>query len=248
MNELPEFLDRPARLVARSVIWRSVEASWWFRLLVVILVLIGLSWLFVLIQRYAQAPTEVLVQPQQFVAQKIIDPRLTKIASTTATWGNPAAKIAIVEFGDFQCPYSQKEFSIIREVMQQYQDKIFFIWRQFPIVSSHAQAAEAAEASVCAKLQGKFWEFHDQLFLHQDNLTSQALIQYAQQVGLETTSFITCMAQHRQQSAVLADFQLGLDNGVKGTPTFFINGTPVSGALSKDFWDKAIALLLKSES
>lgn len=219
--------------------------QWWFRLLVIILFLIALSWLFLTIQRYAQKPAEVLVAPQRFATQQIVDPRLTRIASTTATWGNPQAKVVIVEFGDFQCPYCRAEFSIIREVMQQYQDKIFFIWRHFPIVDVHDKALEAAEAAVCAQLQGKFWPFHDKLFTNQADLSSASLLAYAKQVGLETKSFINCMAKHQQRTVVAADWQLGLDNGVRGTPTFFINGTPVSGALPKDFWDKAIALLTK---
>jgi protein-disulfide isomerase len=225
--------------------YQNLFDQWWFRLIVVIVVIIGLGLLFRSIQSLTRASAVSLLKPTQFTAQRIVDPRLSRIASTTATWGNPEAKIVIIEFGDFQCPYCQSEFSIIREVMQQYQDKIFFIWRHFPIIDAHSEALEAAEASVCAQIQGKFWPFHDKLFANQVDLSSTSLLAYAEQVGLNTKTFINCMAGHQQRTVVAADWQLGLDNGVRGTPTFFINGTPFSGALPKDFWDKAIALLSK---
>ncbi|MCX6784592.1 MAG: thioredoxin domain-containing protein [Candidatus Komeilibacteria bacterium] len=217
---------------------------WWFRIVVIVLLVFGFNWLFLAISHQVQTQPAVVFQPKTLALKQVVDPRLTAVTPTTPTWGNPKAKITIVEFGDFQCPYSEKEFSVIREVMNQYKEQIFFIWRQFPIADKHPQAAEAAEASVCAEQQDKFWPFHDQLFLHQTDLSSEALLNYAKMAGLDQSAFIKCMSSHRNRSAVIADLQLGLDNRVNGTPTFFINGTPLSGALPKDFWDKAIDYLL----
>lgn len=232
--------------IVNPLLWRAVIGRWWFKLGVVILTLYIFFIIFNLISRYTQAPIVLSnVQPEQFVSHRVVDPRLVQLSSSTPTWGNPKAKVVIVEFGDFQCPFSRSEFSIIREVMEKYQDQIFFIWRQFPITNLHDRALETAEASICAEEQGRFWPFHDQVFLHQDNLSSEALLAYAERAGLVLPDFIKCMASHKTRAVIATDVQVGLDNSIKGTPTFFINGTPAAGVLPKVFWEQVIELLSK---
>ncbi len=160
-------------------------------------------------------------------------------------FGPEDAKVTIVEFGDWQCPFSRQAFSIFRTLMTRYAKQVQFVWRDFPISDIHPQAQVAAEAARCAHEQGKFWEYHDMLFLNQGDLTSPALLRYAAQVGLEEKKFVECTTSRRYQKSVEDDFIAGVANNVRGTPTFFLNGYQVTGVIPADLFVKAIERLLK---
>jgi len=143
------------------------------------------------------------------------------------------AKVTVVEFGDFQCPFCKQEFPILRELASKYNDRVRFIWRDFPISSIHPEAQLAAEAGECANEQESFWLFHDILFLNQENLSKKDLLLYASKIGLNTQQFTQCISSNKYKKEVLADIQDGISAGVVGTPTIFINNRPFNGALPK---------------
>ncbi|MBI3963688.1 MAG: DsbA family protein [Candidatus Kerfeldbacteria bacterium] len=160
--------------------------------------------------------------------------------------GNPAAKLTIVAFEDFECPFSGEVFPTLRQVMVEHADDVLFVYRDFPITDVHPDAQRAAEAAQCALLQGKFWEYHDRLFQHQNALSSDDLVTYAEQVGLDLVDFATCLDRGQTRATVLQDFDDGVALGVRGTPTFFFNGQKVEGSLPRDAFEEIISAFLSS--
>lgn len=158
------------------------------------------------------------------------------VPSTSPTRGDADAKIVVVQFGDFQCPFSGKEFPVIRPYMESMRG-VKFVYRDFPLVDIHPDAVLAAEASHCAQDQGKYWAYHDQLFLNQSDLSQAALDRHAKTVGLDEGVFKACLTNGKHRALVLKDIQDGIALGVKGTPTFFINGVKFEGAIPAVAWD-----------
>ncbi len=149
---------------------------------------------------------------------------------------NTHPKLTIVEFGDFQCPFCKEEFPIFRSLMQVVIPGVQFAFRQFPLADIHPFAIRAAEGSMCAQDQDKFWAYHDQLYLNQEDLTDDALSKYATIVGLDVPKFNQCLTSGTHHKDVMKDLQDGTRLGVKGTPTFFINGVKLEGVIPSDVW------------
>ncbi len=143
--------------------------------------------------------------------------------------GSLEAPVAFLEYGDYQCPHCLQAHSIVRELQERMEDRISFIYRHFPIRSSHPQAQHAAEAAEAAGAQGKFWEMHDLLFENQGALDDESLIQYAGQIGLDQEQFRHDLESGRFKNRVEEDFKSGVRSGVNGTPTFYINGERYDG-------------------
>ncbi|OGY44003.1 MAG: hypothetical protein A3B89_02565 [Candidatus Buchananbacteria bacterium RIFCSPHIGHO2_02_FULL_40_13] len=172
--------------------------------------------------------------PQRQLAEKLDRPHL----------GQVNAKLVIVEFSDFQCPVCQAEFPIIREVVSKYQNQILYIYRQYPIINENS--ALVSQASLCAHEQDKFWAMHDRLFLNPSSeYSTDNLKNIAQQAGLNLEQFNDCLTTEKYKNMVLEDTQDGFTLGIKGTPTFFINGNKLSGLISQDSWEKLLDQLLK---
>lgn len=161
--------------------------------------------------------------------------------------GNPLAKVKIIEFGDFQCPYCQESFPAVRKIAENYGNQIQIIYRDFPLSEIHPQAEKAAEAAACAQKQGKFWSYHDKLFLNQDNLTVKDLLKYAQELNLNINQFTNCLNTGEMTNEVLADYNDGENLGIKGTPTFIINGIMVAGVLDEQKFEAIINYLLGNQ-
>ncbi len=151
------------------------------------------------------------------------------------------APVTIVEFGDFECPFSKEVYPILKQVINKYPDAVRFIYRDFPVADINPQALPAAEAANCAGVQGKFWQFHDQLFTGQDKLGTAFYDVVGASLGLNTESFKRCRENHQTLLEIEDDFKAGVAAGVRGTPTFFVNGRKVEGALPLAIWDKIIA-------
>ena len=162
--------------------------------------------------------------------------------SDDPSFGPEDASVVIVEFADFGCVYSQGESYIVRALMQEYQDRIRFVYRDFPMTDLHPIAQKAAEAGECANAQGKFWEYHDQLYQNQSDLSEEQLVAYATKVNLDTEAFRTCLESGEFADEVLEDYQDGAQAGVRGTPTFFINGNRIAGAIPQS----VLLLLIKN--
>lgn len=145
--------------------------------------------------------------------------------------GGATAKVVIHEFSDFQCPFCSKAKDIVNQMKQFYGDKIKLYFRHFPLDQGHPEATPAAIASECAKDQGKFWEYHDKLFDAQKDLPSKPYSAFAKELGLDSAKFDACLADPAVAARVRADFEAGQKVGVDSTPTFFVNGKKVAGAL-----------------
>lgn len=144
--------------------------------------------------------------------------------------GNPDAKITMIEFSDFECPFCQRHAPTLQAILDQYGDDVRLVYRHFPLTSIHPNAAKAAEASECAGEQGKFWEYHDLLFANQSALQVPSLKQYAGQLGLNQSQFDSCLDSGKYTAKVNAQLQEGQAAGVTGTPGTFVNGELVKGA------------------
>lgn len=154
--------------------------------------------------------------------------------------GNDDAKVTIVEFSDFQCPFCKAYIDDTHEQLkEQYIDtgKVKFAYRHYPLTSIHPNAQLAGEASECANEQGKFWEYHDKLFAEQDTWSPQTLadvsnsfVDYAGELGLNTDQFKSCVESEKYKAKVEEDMAAGEQAQVDGTPAFFVNGYRLTGA------------------
>ncbi len=161
-------------------------------------------------------------------------------SSKAPSLGNKDALVQIIEFADFGCPYSRETSFTIRELAQKYPDKINIVYRDFPITDIHPLAQMAAEAGKCAQDQGRFWEYHDKVYQNQTQLAEESFSEFAQQLNLNIGVFNGCMDSKIHTDDVLADYEDGFNAGVRGTPTFFINGNMIAGAIPKDVFEKII--------
>lgn len=155
--------------------------------------------------------------------------------------GNNDAKVTIVEFSDFQCPFCKKAAQTIDEVKKKYGDKVRIVFKHYPL-PFHKFAQKAAEASLCAFEQdkAKFWTMHDEMFNHQDELSLDGLKALAKKISLDTKKFDSCLESNKYEAVVKSNIEQGQELGVKSTPTFFVNGKLVSGAQPIEEFSKII--------
>jgi protein-disulfide isomerase len=159
--------------------------------------------------------------------------------------GNASAPLTIVEFADFGCPFSAEESYVVRALAKQYPDDIRFIYRDFPIPELHEGADLAAAGGECAREQGKFWEYHDFVFGHQAAFTSDLLVSYADEIGLDTKKFSSCLNSAKYEAEVQTDLADGVKAGARGTPTFFVNGVKIEGDVPFSVFTEIIHAFLK---
>jgi Na+/H+ antiporter NhaA len=148
--------------------------------------------------------------------------------------GPDDALVTLLEHGDFECPYCGQAESVVRELLASFGDDLRYVWRHLPLNDVHTNAQLAAEAAEAASAQGKFWEFYDALFAHQDALSPRDLAGYAQGLGLDVERFSKELRHHEHTSRVAEDVASADASGVSGTPTFFINGRRHYGAYDRD--------------
>jgi protein-disulfide isomerase len=143
--------------------------------------------------------------------------------------GSKDAPVKLVLFSDFQCPYC-RDFSVtLKEIVKNYEDKVQLVFRQFPLTSIHADAQRAAEASLCAREQERFWEMHDILFENQSNLTEENILTQIKRLEIDTEKFRECLASGRYKLEVREGIRAGSAAGADSTPTLFINGIYLNG-------------------
>jgi protein-disulfide isomerase len=138
--------------------------------------------------------------------------------------GPADAAVTLVEYGDYECPYCGAAYPIIKHVQERMGGRLRFVFRNFPIATSHPHAEQAAEAAEAAAAQGRFWEMHDVLYENQKRLGDEDLRGYAGQLELDVESFDRELAEHVHAARVHEDFMSGVRSGVNGTPTFYIDG------------------------
>lgn len=171
----------------------------------------------------------------------LVDPVLDiKATGAIRSMGSADAPVEIVEFADFQCPFCGKLEPVMKRIVARFGDRVRVVWKDFPLSSIHEHAQAAAVAARCAAEQGAFWKYHDLLFNNQEALSLQHLREYARDISLDSTLFDQCVVEPAASVGVQADIEEGTLRGVEGTPTVFINGEPLSGALDYDDYERAI--------
>src|SRR6266850_1162402 len=167
---------------------------------------------------------------KQYGFKSYLEPLRAKIETAGfPSRGSAAAPVTIIEFSDFECPYCGGLFPTLKQVENNYADKIRIVYRQFPLTNIHPHAQKAAEASLCAFEQQHFWEFHDSMFGNQRELSVPDLKQRAVNLKLDAAKFNECLDSGREAAAIQVDMQEGARAGVTGTPALFINGRLLSG-------------------
>lgn len=162
-----------------------------------------------------------------------------KVRDTAFVRGSKDAKVEIVEFSDFQCPYCSRGAQSMEKVVKKYGKKIKFVFQHFPL-AIHPDAPKASEAAECAGEQGKFWEMHDRLFANQEKIKEADLKEHAKALKLKTDKFDECLSSGRTAALIKADMEQAEKLKVRSTPTFFINGQLVMGALPPEEFEKII--------
>jgi protein-disulfide isomerase len=147
------------------------------------------------------------------------------------SFGPEDAKVTVVEFSDFQCPFCSRAATVVDQVKEKYGTRVRFVFRQFPL-PMHPNARGAAEAALAANAQGKFWEFHDKMFQNQSKLTREGLEGFAKEAGLNVSEFKKALDGKTFAADVDSDVKLGESVAVQGTPTMFINGARVQNPTS----------------
>jgi protein-disulfide isomerase len=148
--------------------------------------------------------------------------------------GRAEAPVTLLEYGDYECPYCGAAYPIVKQVQSQMGDRLRFVFRNFPISTSHPHAEQAAEAAEAAAAQGRFWEMHDHLYEHQRHLEAGDLRTYAEELGLDVERFDRELAENVHAARVREDFMSGVRSGVNGTPTFYVNGNRHDGPYDLD--------------
>jgi protein-disulfide isomerase len=154
--------------------------------------------------------------------------------------GPEDAPVTFVEYGDFECPHCASMEPVLQELRRLAGPGMRFVYRHFPLTSSHPHAQSAAEAAEAAGAQGAFWPMHDALFANQQALTDRDLVGYAAALGLDADAVATALASHTYEPNVREDFMSGVRSGVSGTPTFFINGVRYDGEYTLDALARAV--------
>jgi protein-disulfide isomerase len=148
--------------------------------------------------------------------------------------GRDDAPLALVQYGDYECPYTRQSQPIVHALQQQLGARLRFVYRHFPLTQIHPHAWHAAEAAEAAAAQGRFWPMQTYLFAHQHELEDGQLADHARAVGLDTEQFAWEMAAHVHRARIEADVESGIASGVQGTPSFFINGVRHEGSYDRD--------------
>ncbi len=159
--------------------------------------------------------------------------------------GHEDAPVTLVEYADYQCPYCGEAHPVIKRLQKSLGKKLRFVFRNFPLTHSHPYALLAAQAAEAAALQGKFWKMHDVIFENQDQLEPDVLPRWAREIGLDVNQFAKAVSEGRVTKRIEEDYASGLESGVDGTPSFFINGIKYEG---EDDFDSLRAALLEAES
>jgi protein-disulfide isomerase len=182
------------------------------------------------LDKYAKEPPPVLEPP-------------VKLSTAGAPFKGPAnAKVTIVEFSDFQCPYCAKAAVEAAQVVQKFPKDVKLVFKQFPL-EDHSQASLAAEASLAAQAQDKFWPLHDKMYANFRQINRARILVWATEAGLDLNRFKADLDSHKYAARVHAEEQEGEVAGVEGTPTFFINGKRFNGV----FEVSAIAPIIADE-
>jgi Na+/H+ antiporter NhaA len=188
----------------------------------------------------ARLPTRVRARQMSRTADELVDLSDDVDAGRDHIRGPEHAAVTLVEYGDYECPYCGQAEVVIRQLLDSFGDDLRYVWRHLPLSDVHANAQMAAEAAEAAAAQDAFWEFHDRLLTHQEELTPRELRRHAAELGLDVEPFWDAL-RRREHAARVADDVASADaSGVAGTPSFFINGKRHEGAYDIDALTTAV--------
>jgi protein-disulfide isomerase len=154
--------------------------------------------------------------------------------------GPADAPVTWVEYGDYECPSCGAAYPMIKAIQKRLGAKLRFVFRNMPLSEIHPNAEPAAEAAEAAAAQGKFWEMHDMLYEHQDELGPDLLRTLAKRLRLDMARFEEDLVARRFRDHVRRDFMGGVRSGVNGTPTFFVDGARYDGILDEQSLEAAL--------
>lgn len=181
-------------------------------------------------------------QQAQEMEEQLKNPLKVDVGNSPSK-GPATAKITIVKFSDFQCPFCKRGADTLEQVVKAYPNDVKVVFKQMPL-PMHSQAKPAAYASLAANKQGKFWQFYDALYSNQQTLTQEFFDQKAKEFGLDVAKFKKDMESKEIKDAVDADMKQAEALGVNATPAFFINGVAVRGAYPFDHFKTVIEKIL----
>ncbi|MEK7189757.1 MAG: DsbA family protein [Patescibacteria group bacterium] len=189
--------------------------------------------------------------------EKLIKQSQTKTEAETKTLSTPTvtiadpilgptnAQITIVEYADFRCPHCAEANFELKKIIAAYPDKVRWVWKDFPFLPPINVTWLAHESARCAEKQGKFWEYHDALFMNQNNLSRENLLALAKEFKLDENLFVQCLESGQTKPLVQRGFEEGKAVGVDGAPYFFVNGEKWKGEMTVEKISEVIASVAK---
>jgi len=200
--------------------------------------------------------TEVVTKKENVVKQDVVsgfDSNKTYSSPFSPTFGNPKSKVSVVMFIDFDCVYCNSEYESLKKIMTKYKDYGYFEFRNMPIETLHPNTRLLSNAAMCANSQNKFWEMFDKIFsnfdsrkeISDDTELMKTIYNYGKDIGLNMDDFSKCYDEKRFDKIINKDFIDGVSYGVDSTPTFFINGNKVPGAITYENWESFFQLSIE---
>ena len=162
--------------------------------------------------------------------------------------GNESAILTLVEYGDYQCPHCGAAFPVIKKLQSHFKNDLLFVFRNFPLAEMHPFAMSAAVVAEACGLQNKFWPVHDVIFKYQHQLSTQQLLKWAEEAGVDLNKLEKDMRSDIVTSKVESDFEGGIRSGVNGTPSFFINEQRYDGDYSFEHMKNALDNILQTKT
>jgi NhaA family Na+:H+ antiporter len=147
--------------------------------------------------------------------------------------GPQSAAVTLVEYGEFECPHCGRTFHVINKLRDEFGDQLRFVFRHYPLDSEHPFSVRGSLAAEAAAAQDKFWAMHDRLFTHQHSLGYDDLRTHSEALGLDTDRLEIDVRRQSRLDRIEADFDSGVRSGVRGTPTFFVNGLKHNGSIDE---------------
>lgn len=166
------------------------------------------------------------------------------VADHNPTFGPEDAKVTIIEFSEFQCPFCRRVQDTLANLRDKYKNQVRFVYKHYPL-PFHPEAEPSAIAAQAAHNQGKFWEYSEKLWENQANLSAKLYTEVAEELGLDMEKFNADLKDEKTAQVVAKDLEDGQAAGASGTPYFLINGQGVSGALPQDVFEQAIEQVLE---
>lgn len=225
----------------KKFITDSPKTNFWFGLILGIAIISTLAYFtngFSFINNNSEKNQQQVAGEQQKSTQVNLE-----IAEGDHVLGNPDASIKVFEFSDFQCPYCSMFHNTMHQIVDEHSDQVAWVYKQFPI-ASHPLGMPGALATECAAEQGKFWEMSDIIFANQDTLTEDSFAEFAEELDLDMEEYNTCYSEQKYKEKILVDYNLGIESGVGGTPTNFVNGEILPGAVPYEDMKRIIEDLL----